>query len=286
MKVILLSFLLVVFHNPVLYSQASDYGSNTTVYELASSEAKDYQLKVTLPRGYDKNKTYKALYYLDAWWLSELVLGSYAVLNLSEQIDELVLVGITIDGSVLDWNKQRTFDFTPSIYDMPVDQMVGLGGSAIKLDSNTTGGADVFLEFLESKVLSFIDHKIPNLDPERGFVGHSFSGLFGFYTLMKKPELFTDYLIISPSLWWNNPEMLDPELFNDFTMQKRSRKLYVAYGEKETNWIVRSNIQMDSIINNLETVRLNYQFIAYEKANHNSVLSRAIYDGLLYLYKK
>lgn len=80
--------------------------------------------------------------------------------------------------------------------------------------------------------------------------------------------------------------MLTPELLNDFTMSKGLRKLYLCYGREESNWIVSSNIKMDTIINKLEKDSLDYKFVAYEDANHNSILSRAIYDGLLYLYKK
>jgi predicted alpha/beta superfamily hydrolase len=286
MKTIFLYTILLISIHPNFFAQKSDYGASTTAYDISSDEGKEYKLKITLPHNYDNNKTYKVLYYLDAWWLSELVLGSYAILSLSEKINDVVFVGISIEGDVLDWNMQRTYDYTPSIYDMPITQTAGLGKHAIKLDSTTTGGAHIFLEFLESKVFNFIDNKFSNLDNNRGFIGHSFGGLFGFYVMQNKPQLFTDFIIISPSLWWNKSELLYPELFNDFTQQKKSGKLYLSYGKNESNWIVESNIKMKEILSNLEQNRLEFMIEAYDKTNHNSILSKAIYNGLCFLYKK
>ena len=41
-----------------------------------------------------------------------------------------------------------------------------------------------------------------------------------------------------------------------------------------------------NFITELELENLNYKFDPVKNTNHHSVLSRAIYDGLLYLYKK
>jgi hypothetical protein len=80
--------------------------------------------------------------------------------------------------------------------------------------------------------------------------------------------------------------MLKQKLFHNFIKKRGPVKLHLSYGEDESNWIVKSNIKMESIINNLEKDRLNYKFVVYEKSNHNSILPRAIYDGLLYINSK
>ena len=38
----------------------------------------------------------------------------------------------------------------------------------------------------------------------RVLVGHSLGGLFAMYTLWKRPQLFTGWLVMEPSVWWNN----------------------------------------------------------------------------------
>ena len=41
-------------------------------------------------------------------------------------------------------------------------------------------------------------------------VGHSLGGLFALYALAQRPALFTGYVVMEPSAWWNNKkEVLD-----------------------------------------------------------------------------
>jgi len=286
MKFSFITILLLLSNTLPLLGQNSDYGSQTYIHSVISEENKVYQLKVTLPANYNENKTYETLYYLDSWWLSELVLGTNALLNTTEQITDIVFVGITLEGNLLDWNIQRTFDFTPSKYNMPIEQRVGIGENAIPLDENTTGGAAIFMEFLETKIVTLIRDSYPNLSEKRGLLGHSFGGLFAFYIMQHKPRLFSDFIIISPALWWNEQELLNEKYFEHLKSSKKSTTLFLSYGEDESKWIVRSSIEMNDLITNLRLSLMDYEFVTYEKSNHNSVLPRAIYDGLLMLYKK
>jgi hypothetical protein len=267
-----------------LIAQKSDYGSQTKLHSISSNEQKDYQLKVTLPKNYDANNSYKSLYYLDSWWLSEAILGSYALLNLTQQVDDIVLIGISVTGTALDWNIQRSFDFTPSTYKMPVKLLAGTGENALTLGDSNTGGAELFVQFLEAKVVTFIENEYPNLEKQRGLLGHSFGGLFSFYVMQNRPQLFSDYIIISPSIWWNKPERLHEKLFTKFNETDKPTKLHLSYGEDESKWITNSNIKMDSVLTGIASSRLDYKFVAYKNTNHTSILTKAIYDGLLFLY--
>lgn len=283
---IALSTITIIFFQTSLFSQTSPYGSETKHYELVSEAQQAYSLTVTLPKDFDPKKEYKSLYYLDGWWLAESVLGAYALLSITEQIDDVVLIGLSADGSLLDWNVQRTIDYTPSIYQMPLTQNSGTGENAIPLDSTTTGGAERFADFLATSVFEFVEEKHPDLSSSRGLLGHSFGGLFGFYLMQNRPELFAEYIMISPALWWNKSELLQENLFEQFALINQPNKLFLAYGEAESGWITRSAVKMDEIIQSLEKSSLKYSFVPYPASNHNSVLPRAIYDGLFYLYSK
>lgn len=73
------------------------------------------------------------------------------------------------------------------------------------------GGADAFAEVIESKVRPRIAGVAP-IDPARVMLfGHSLGGLFALHTLFTRPEAFSDYLALSPSIWWNRRVVLDHE---------------------------------------------------------------------------
>ena len=286
-QMVFLGIVVFFFYSSFLRAQVSDYGSFTEIYDLVSEENQKYQLKVTLPSDYKESEPYQTLYYLDAWWLSESVLGAYALLHISRQVNSIILVGISLDGDEKDWNIQRTLDFTPSPYDiekMGFEMKAGREEKGIALKKQNTGGADEFIEFLEIGIFPFMEDKYPNVEKRRGVLGHSYGGLFGFYVMQQKPTLFSDFILISPSLWWNKSELVREETFSKFMAEESRFNLHLTYGGMESNLIIRSNEAMDKLINGLEKDALSYQFKPFETANHNSILPQAIYEGLLFTY--
>ncbi|MFK8104525.1 MAG: alpha/beta hydrolase [Saprospiraceae bacterium] len=267
--------------------QVSDYGSRTKIHKLTSEQQHDYKLRVTLPNNYDSTQTYKVLYYLDSWWLSEIVLGTHALLHITDLIDGVILVGIGLEGTGYDWNVQRNRDFTPTPYDikkMRINFKTGRKENAAAVNAETTGGADAFLLFLETKVIKLIAQHYPNTKEERGFLGHSFGGLFGIYALQENPGLFSELIIISGALWWNKQEILTLEHFAK--IKDKKTKLFICYGGTESRLITKSNLKINEILAPIKSEAFQYEFTRYETANHNSILPQAIYDGLLFLYGK
>lgn len=270
---------------------------NIIEFHKVSSEKQDYIIKITFPPNYDLENNYNVLYYLDAWFISDIVTGSYNILNRCEYVEDIVLVGISIEGTEFDFNKQRIMDFTPTKYKMS-DKMKelgtegnypiiksGAGENAVLMSSETTGGADEFIDFLSDKLFPFVENEYPNLDKRKGFLGHSLGGLFGVYLLQKNPTLIDDYILISGSLDWNKNEILNLELFDDFKNSSKNYQLFLSYGKSEVKRTIKSNEKFNTIIKNLNKNNFNYNLKTYEELNHHSILSRAIYDGLLFIYK-
>jgi pimeloyl-ACP methyl ester carboxylesterase len=52
-------------------------------------------------------------------------------------------------------------------------------------------------------LVPWIDHSYRTA-PLRVLVGHSLGGLIALYTIAHRPELFTGFLIMEPSAWWND----------------------------------------------------------------------------------
>ncbi len=98
----------------------------------------------------------------------------------------------------------RSFDYTPPVpgenptWDDKTRNRVG-------------GGADIFLDLLEQKMLPEIRRRVPS-DPARTTLwGHSYGGLLALYTLFTRPQLFPRYASADPSLWWHEGYILKVE---------------------------------------------------------------------------
>ncbi|MBE2897577.1 alpha/beta hydrolase [Pasteurellaceae bacterium 20609_3] len=102
-----------------------------------------------------------------------------------------LIVGIGYVGEARYFVPERTRDYTPKA-----------DGEAFAQG----GGADAFLRVIREQVSPFVeaDHAIQ----QRAFFGHSFGGLFGLYAMLQQPDLFDNYFLASPSLWWGKAQWL------------------------------------------------------------------------------
>lgn len=68
-------------------------------------------------------------------------------------------------------------------------------------------GSQAFRNFLRTELMPEIARRY-RVTNERAIVGESLAGLFVVETLVVEPELFSTYIAIDPSLWWNRKHML------------------------------------------------------------------------------
>ena len=73
----------------------------------------------------------------------------------------------------------------------------------------------------------------PGRVPLQDRLGHSFGGLFGLVTLFRQPTAFRRYLIISPSLWWDNQVILRHEQAWAESHDNLPARLFIAVGGRE-----------------------------------------------------
>ena len=96
-----------------------------------------------------------------------------------------------------------------------------------------TGGAKKYLQFLEAEVISLVEENY-RTSSTRIFTGQSLGGSFGTWVLFTKPELFSHYILTSPSLWFKDNMILGVE--NNYAKENKDlvAKVYFAVGELET----------------------------------------------------
>lgn len=98
----------------------------------------------------------------------------------------------------------RAFDYTP-----PVPGEDPTWDSVSR--QRRGGGADLFLDLVEQRVLPEIRRRLP-CDPARTTLwGHSYGGLLTLYALFTRPQLFSRYAAADPSLWWHDAFLLTVE---------------------------------------------------------------------------
>lgn len=151
-------------------------------------------LNIYLPEGYSAKDTlkYPVIYLLDGSADEDFIhiagLVQYNTFPWIERMPKSIVVGIA--------NIDRRRDFTSPTQ---IKEIKDLYPSA--------GASEKFIGFMEKELQPFIDKNFKTT-PDRMIIGQSLGGLLATEILFTKPQLFNKYVIISPSLWWNDGELL------------------------------------------------------------------------------
>ncbi len=157
-------------------------------------------INVSLPPDYaEEGKTYPVLYLLDGGVDQDFltVTGAMRLDTMWGRSRDAIVVGI-----------------------QSVDRRAELTGPTSDPDLlatyPTAGQSEQFRRFLGDEVVPFVESHY-RTNGESGVIGESLAGLFVLETWLRQPRLFTRYVAISPSLWWDHEKLtrLAPQLLRE-----------------------------------------------------------------------
>ncbi|MGA7379975.1 MAG: alpha/beta hydrolase-fold protein [Terriglobales bacterium] len=214
-----------------------------------------------------KTDRYAVLYITDGGSDVNEIGGVIDFLADANLMPPLIVVGIT--------NTDRNRDLTPT--------RAGIKHSDGSVEPfPTTGGADKFLDFMQTELVPEIDKRYPT-EPYRILVGHSLGGLFAVHAMIARPELFNAYIASSPSLWWDDAGTVrDVQAF--LARQKEFKKtLFFALGH-EGGDMNDAFAQMQKTVNAERPKGFVVESVRYEDEVHSSTELRTHYAGLRLIF--
>jgi len=127
---------------------------------------------------------------------------------------------------------ERTYDLT-----LPAtDRELTAQGMPEFRDSKNVGGLDDFLRTIETEVKPRVA-AISRVDLRNQVLfGHSFGGLAVLHALFVEPGAFRTFIAASPSIWWNNKEVLADEAKFETAVRsgQASPRVLVTMGSEES----------------------------------------------------
>jgi predicted alpha/beta superfamily hydrolase len=109
-------------------------------------------------------------------------------------------------------------------------------------------------------------------------------GLLATEILLEKPGLFNQYIIVSPSLWWDNESLLAraPELLSKTADPKI--KIYLSIGNEGQ---MEEN-DAKNLLKVLHDARKNWEtyFMPLPEETHLTILHNSVYKAFQILYPK
>ncbi len=216
------------------------------------------QLNIYTPPSYGKtDKKFPVIYVLDGSLDEDFIhivgLTQFASFSWINTIEESIVVGVS--------NVDRKKDFTfPSNNKQDQEEFP------------TAGHSKQFISFLTTEVIPMIEKEY-QINNNRTLIGQSLGGLLATEILYKHTSLFDKYIIVSPSLWWDDESLLDIE--GDFTAPYP--KVYVAVGKEGPTMETGATKLYYKTWLSLNKDNAYYDFL--EDANHGDALHLATYNA-------
>jgi hypothetical protein len=229
-------------------------------------------LNIYLPEGYNQNDTtkYPVVYLLDGSADEDFIhiVGLYQFNSFPwiNRVPKSIIVGIA------NVDRKRDFTFPTTI-------------ETDKKAYPTTGHAERFIDFIEKELQPYIEHRYKT-NSSKTIIGQSLGGLLATEILLKRPMLFNQYIIVSPSLWWDNGSVLN---LNSMIMKnsfKAKTFIYLGVGKeglspgKHPRNMKTDVKQLVEKLKNSKSKSVTTWFDYLPNEDHATILHQAVYDAL------
>ena len=224
-------------------------------------------LNVYLPAGYstETDKRYPVIYLLDGAMDEDFLhvagLVQFGSFPWIKMIPESIVVGIS------NTDRKRNFTFPTS-------------NEQDKKDFPTSGKSHKFIDFIQKELLPYVNTAYRTAETST-VIGQSLGGLLVTEILFTKPGLFNNYIIVSPSLWWDNESLLKakPAVFPS------GKSIYIAVG-KEGEVMERTAKELFAKLtaHGAEKNRLYFDFL--DAQSHGDALHLAVYAAFEKIFRE
>ena len=255
-------FLLGFFTYALGYSQHHAETNKQQIFSNSLNQERELWIK--LPFNFDPAKAYDVMIVLDAEKYFELT--NVLVDNRTRygKLNPAILVGI-LNPNMEERSRNLTFSRSS------VDQK---GETTNRYTNENSGKAEAFATFLNEEVLSFLsqEYRVKQF----GIIGHSFGGYFALYNSTLEDKI-SEYILIDPSLWYNNGEALQQiETHIERLKERNEIHFYLAHEDGIKN----NSGKMARLACIFDKHDIAFTNFVYRNENHGSVILPALVDIL------
>jgi predicted alpha/beta superfamily hydrolase len=219
----LIVFLIAIISIP--QTKAQEIAKIETIKINSKELNQKREILVYTPDGYNESPYmhYNIIYVFDAQNREFFDYTHSMISFLNNASKNFIVVGITSPyNKKLDYSRRN--DFLPFSKNDPKKEV-----------HQYEGNVDNFLNYIKNEVIPYIDSHYRTLNHNTA-VGHSLGASFVFYSLLNEPDLFDNYIAISPNFAFDKERFVVDLYHFDFSKLKSNKFLYLSNANEAENW--------------------------------------------------
>jgi len=225
-------------------------------------------LNLYLPSSYgESGRSYPVIFLLDGAIHEDYhhVSGLIQFLTAYELMPESILVGIA--------NVDRYRDFThPTELPEFLERIP------------QSGNSPNFIRFLDEELVPFVDTEY-RTDGTSTIIGQSLGGLLVAEVFLRSPQTFDNYMIVSPSFWWDDYSLIGEIEAAIPAQPDRTGSLYLSLGT-EGDEMQTGVDRFVAILRNHAPDALKWYYAPFPEETHATILHRSLYRGFELFYEQ
>ncbi|QQS51664.1 MAG: esterase [Bacteroidota bacterium] len=208
-------FLLIVFFNQA-FAQPIARVKNVKIQSKVLNQEREILIYTPVDYDWRTNEYFNVIYVFDSQNREFFDYTSSIISFLTDGNKSFIVVGISSPyNEKLDYSRNN--DLLPVLETENSKNRYG----------KYSGNADNFLSYVELEVIPFVNSKYRTLNQNIA-VGHSLGASFILFSLLEKPNLFQNYIAISPNFEYDE-DKLSKKLTNfDYTKIKKPTFIYLS----------------------------------------------------------
>lgn len=189
-----------------------------------------------------------------------------------ERFPRSIVVGIE--------NTNRRRDFTYAVPDLNFLEKEGFKKESFP----QYGGSEKYISFLKNELQPYIEKNTKPIITEQ-LLGESLAGLMSTEILLKEPEMFNQYIIISPSMWWGGEKLLKEADSLLKSRLKTTKNVYIGAPNKEEDVRMYNEAEaLYKILKSNKNITVSFDYMPDEL--HSTAIHQGVYNGFKKLYPK
>jgi len=260
------------------------FGQNIASVENVKIQSKslnqEREILIYTPVDYDLrvNEYFNVIYVFDSQSREFFDYTSSIISFLTDNSKSFIVVGITSPyNEKLDYSRNN--DLLPILETK----------KSIDWYGKYSGNADNFFDFVSTEIIPYIDTHYRTLNNKIA-IGHSLSASFILDSFIKNPNLFNDYLAISPNLAYDNEKLANKIVNFDYSKINKPIYLYLSNANEGITYWQEWKPARDKVYSFFNQVlkndNLNVQINEFPENNHWNTFPPSLNKALDFYFNK